>query len=190
MFMDILTHCEDSCALLGYITERSFYLNDSVPLFLSGSVKSSVYQAAEKTIIEASRLVFASAGKWITLEFERNSSIDLTLSERQDLIGPSSACAVKVLKFFVGILQKFCTEGKGTTTGPAANKRSQTTSAQGANGSSSGMGNSAPRLSISLGFGTEPLSPEIRELLFALKAVHAIFLAEGDLHSSRALISK
>ena len=135
--------------------------------------------------------MFASAGQWITLDSDRNSSIQSApLSVRQDLIGPSSACAVKVLKFFVGILQKFCTEGKGTAIGPAANKRSPAASSQGVNGSSSSMGGSTPRLSSSLGFGTEAVNPEIRELLFALKAVHAIFLAQGDLHSSRALISK
>lgn len=150
-----------------------------------------MYQAAEKTITDASRLVFASAGQWITSESDRKASSDfIPLSVRSDVIGPSCLCAVKVLKFFVGILKKFCAEGKGTTTGPVPNKRSQSVSSQGVNGSSSGMGGSASRLTNSLGFGAEAVSPESRELLFALKAVHAIFLAEGDLHSSRALISK
>ena len=39
-------------------------------------------------------------------------------------------------------------------------------------------------------FGGDTVNGETRELLFAIKAINAIFLAEGELNGSRALISK
>lgn len=153
--------------------------------FSTGSVKSIVYQAAEKTIIEASRLVFSSAG-------QRSAQISdrIVTDDGVDSIGPSCVCAVKVLKFFVGILHKFSSEGKGSTAGGASAKRSSVSLTQSPNGGGGGLNGSAPRHSGNLGFWGEYVNPETRELLFAIKAVHAIFLAGGDLHASRALISK
>ena len=155
--------------------------------FSTGSVKSIVYQAAEKTIIEASRLVFSSAGQKSAQISD--STVDDNIAS-VDSNGPSCVCAVKVLKFFVGILHKFSSEGKGSTAGGASAKRSSVSLTQSPNGGGGGLNGSAPRHSGNLGFWGEYVNPETRELLFAIKAVHAIFLAGGDLHASRALISK
>lgn len=159
---------------------------------LAGSVKSIVYQAAEKTIIEASRLVFASAGQRSSQTSNGTESENgIVSSDRgSESRGPSCACAVKVLKFFVGILHKFSSEGKASTAAGTSAKRSSVSLSQSPNGGGGGLNGSAPRHSGNLGFGGEYVNPETRELLFAIKAVHAIFLAEGDLHASRALISK
>jgi hypothetical protein len=156
--------------------------------FSTGSVKSIVYQAAEKTIIEASRLVFSSAGQRST-QMPDGVAVDNGIAPL-DPKGPSCFCAVKVLKFFVGILHKFSSEGKGSTAGGASVKRSSVSLTQSPNGGGGGLNGSVPRHSGNLGFWGEYVNSETRELLFAIKAVHAIFLAGGDLHASRALISK
>jgi hypothetical protein len=151
-------------------------------------VRSIVYQAAEKTIIDASRFIFNSASKRIAYE------TDPTLSnggKEIRILGPSSICAVKVLNFFIEILQRCCDEGKSVASGSTSSKRNSSSPAASTNGNGNGAvnGTNGTRHSIN-GFGGETVNPETRELLFAIKAINAIFLAEGDLDSSRALISK
>ena len=166
-----------------------------------GSVRSIVYQAAEKTIIDASCFVFANAGRLVALEKSSPGGLDYTEVNRdcfsdtvvvnhrgRGLGGPSSSCAVKVLKFFIDILQRSCDEGKSSATGSTTVKRSpsSSTGVGGANGNGMTNGAQNPRHS----FGGDTVNGETRELLFAIKAINAIFLAEGELNGSRALISK
>jgi hypothetical protein len=152
-----------------------------------GSIKSIVYQAAEKMIIDASRFVFASAGKpiiWKSVGIDQ--VIESESSPSRYIAGPppSCVCAVKVLRFFVGILQKHCAEGKAagmaTSSNGAKSPKSSVTQNSG--------GTTIARHSMAL--GDQAISPATRELLFTLKTINAIFLAEGDLDASRALISK
>lgn len=152
-----------------------------------GSIKSIVYQAAEKIIIDASRFVFASAGNPIVSKIggtdeviESESSPSKYFTEPP----PSCVCAVKVLGFFVGILQRHCTEGKVTAIATSVNGTKSPKSSI----TQSGGVTTIARHSMAL--GDQTMSPATRELLFTLKAINAIFLAEGDLDASRALISK
>jgi hypothetical protein len=152
-----------------------------------GSIKSIVYQAAEKTIIDASRFVFASAGKSIVCNTDRIDQVTDSESLPSRYIPgppPSCVCAVKVLGFFVGILQRHCAEGivTGIATSANSGKSPKVSSTQTSGGTTIARHSKA--------LGDQAMSPETRELLFTLKAIKAIFLAEGDLDASRALISK
>ena len=152
-------------------------------------MQSIVYQAAEKTIIDASRLIFSSAGRSVTYdstEALNDNSIALIPYQAQ---GPSCVCAVRVLKFFVGILQKFCSQSKGGPSNNNTSSKRTATSTQGSNGSNNGTPVNYRRVS-DLGMSGESVNAETREVLFTIKAVHSILRAEGDLHGSRTLISK
>jgi hypothetical protein len=151
-------------------------------------MQSIVYQAAEKTIIDASRFIFSSAGRRATYDYiDAMSDSSIALAPKASL-GPSCVCAVKVLNFFVGILQKFCSQSKGGPAGTPSSKRAATSS-QGSNGSNNGTPVNYRRVS-DLGMSGESVNAETREVLFCIKAIHSIFLAEGNLHGSRTLISK
>eukprot|EP00596_Hydrurales_sp_CCMP1899_P004941 CAMPEP_0119047238 /NCGR_PEP_ID=MMETSP1177-20130426/51980_1 /TAXON_ID=2985 /ORGANISM="Ochromonas sp, Strain CCMP1899" /LENGTH=1905 /DNA_ID=CAMNT_0007021581 /DNA_START=110 /DNA_END=5824 /DNA_ORIENTATION=- len=153
---------------------------------ITGSIKSIVYQAAEKIIIDASRFVFASAGKpivWKSVEIDQGIGSESSPSGYITGPPPSCVCAVKVLGFFVGILQRHCAEGKAAGMATSSNG---TKSPKSSNTQNSG-GTTIARHSMAL--GDQAISPATRELLFTLKAINAIFLAEGDLDASRALIS-
>lgn len=157
---------------------------------VAGSVRSVVYQAAEKTIIDASCFVFANAGKREAID--SNSEV-LGISESNDTDpsnhgeGPSSTCAVKVLKFFIDILQKSCDEGKAVNGGQA--KRALPSATANAINIATG-GNSGGNIGSQNTRHNDIIDTETRNLLFAIKAINAIFLADGNLDGSRALISK
>lgn len=150
-------------------------------------MQSTVYQAAEKTIIDASRFIFSSAGRRFSYDCIDAISDDSVALIPNQVQGPSCVCAVKVLKFFVGILQKFCSQSKG---GPLSTpSKRAASSSQGINGNGNGTPGSYRRVS-DLGMSGESVNAETREVLFCIKAVHSIFRADGDLHGSRTLISK
>jgi hypothetical protein len=160
------------------------YANEYFLFSKLGSIKSVVYLAAEKTIKDASRFVFASAGAAITTELDLNKpseAADFTHLARYSS-GPSPVCAVKVMEFFIGILHKHCVEGETkTATGSNVGKRSA---------SSTNLSGSGTIARHTMALGDQAISPSTKELLFALTAINAIFLAEGGLNASRALISK
>ena len=157
---------------------------------VAGSVRSVVYQAAEKTIIDASCFVFANAGRIETMELSSEAS-GISGSNGTQVSnhgpGPSSICAVKVLKFFIDILQKSCDEGKAVNGGQA--KRAVPSATANAINIATG-GNSGGNIGSQNTRHNDIIDTETRNLLFAIKAINAIFLADGNLDGSRALISK
>lgn len=168
------------------------YLN-----IFSGSVRSVVYQAAERTIIEASCFVFANAWRGNASEVVEISELNQTnipiKVRTNNGGGPSAVCAVKVLKFFIDILQRSCGDEKAVNGGPT--KRTASSSAAGATSiavgsNSSGSPNGTQSIRHNVGYGGNMIDAEARDLLFTIRAINAIFLAEGDLDGSRSLISK
>ena len=129
--------------------------------FCIGSTKSSVYQAAEKTLLDASRFVFTCAAA-------QSSCPKTSLGH-----GPGAVCAVEVMSFFLSILQKHSIDagkGKGATT--SSLKRHQVSS-----------------VALSA-LNDAGLSPEMQELLLALKAISVAFLGDGDFDACRKLIMR
>ena len=135
-----------------------FHLCLPVYLQFLGSTKSSVYQAAEKTMLDASRFVFTFAA--------------YKLGEQRQVpsTGPGVSCAVDVMSFFLGILQRHAIEAEKITM-PSI-KRHQASS-----GTLSALND--------IGLGSD-----MQELLLALKAIGVAFLGDGDLDACRALIMR
>lgn len=84
--------------------------------------------------------------------------------------GPGASCAVDVMSFFLGILQRHAVEA-GKVSVPSI-KRHQASSST---------------LSALNDVG---LGSDMQELLLALKAIGVAFLADGDLDACRALIMR
>ena len=127
-----------------------------------GSTKSSIYQAAEKTMLDASRFVFTFAALRLGEHRVPAAAVRNT--------GPGASCAVDVMSFFLGILQRHAVDAGKITT--SSIKRHQASS-----GSLSALND------VSLG-------SDMQELLLALKAIGVAFLGDGDLDACRALIMR
>jgi hypothetical protein len=128
-----------------------------------------VYQAAEKTMLDASRFIFSFA----VAQCVPANDTETCVNNRELLgKGPGLSCAVELMNFFIGILNKAVTEpGKGKHA-TASTKRHHASSA------------SLTTLSDA------SLAPEMQELLLALKGISVTLLGDGNLDACRALIMR
>jgi hypothetical protein len=113
-------------------------------------------------MLDASRFVFTFAA------FKLGDLRSQTAGVRSP--GPGAACAVDVMSFFLGILQRHAVEAGKVAT--SSIKRHQASS-----GALSALND--------VGLGSD-----MQELLLALKAIGVAFLGDGDLDACRALIMR
>ena len=133
-----------------------------------GTTKSSVYQAAEKTILDVSKFAFIRASSSIAA-----STVQTT---RSALDGSSSSCSPNVLVFFLKILHRHSTDSTKSKLSLNAANATQVKRQPSSSGGLSSLSDSN-------------MTPSLLELQFALKAINYALLGEGDLDRTRHLIT-
>lgn len=159
-------HCIVKSRTRAYLTnEATWYIVEfcfTTLTSMGNTAKGALCSAAEKTVLEVVGFIFGC---------QISQSEDNAVGNKVGL-----PCALKVLGYFMGILQRHAAE-----TGKSASKANRLTrSSSSTSSSSSGRINALA--------DTRPLDSDMLELILALKIIHAVLLVDGTLVSSRALL--
>lgn len=165
------------CPLRSYLSDESAWdiVDASFSLMLSlgnKRMKSGLYQMTEQTLMDTVRFIFAATYKsefgTVTSSFPNDELHEIEPGHTSTPVSFGMPCAMKVLGYFVNIIQKYANET--TTTAPPKLNRN-----------SSNPNNSASDDML-------PFDQDIQELVIALKALQSILWSDGNTRNARDII--
>jgi hypothetical protein len=187
---DVVAACFSLLLTLGKSTIQKIYSSICNKLFCAGNKKkkSALYQLTEQTLMDTVRFIFAA-----TFDAERMSlggedcPPQPPPSPVRRMVSSSSAvptcfgmpCAMKVMGYFVNVVQKYALESEHAATAPAPLSLERDAS----NFSSTSSDDGNPSSS-----GTQSAQRDVQELVVALKTLQAIIWSDGDTGNCRGIV--